>query len=80
MILWLDVIPYRMMRVEVATDDAGGSSRNLFRIKVDGLTDGIYWREVVVRDGNPLVSTEPGALCKDFLAGFCDVSRFVKRD
>ena len=61
MVLWLDVIPYRMMRVEVATDDAGGSSRNLFRIKVDGLTDGIYWREVVVRDGNPLVSTEPGA-------------------
>ena len=50
-----------MMHIEVATDEAGGSSGNFFRIKVDDLTDGIYGREVVVRDGNPLVSTEPGA-------------------
>ena len=60
-VFWLDVIPYRMVRVGVTTNDAEGSTWNLFRFKVDDLTDRIYGREVVVRDGNPLVTTEPGA-------------------
>ena len=49
-VFWLDVIPYRMVRVEVTTNDAGGSTWNLFQFKVDDLTDGIYGREVVVRE------------------------------